>query len=104
MPQGVWEDHQRCTSYDRCGASHHAADADDSEIAYIFCFFCRDTMTQTTIQKIIDELCAIEPSFGEHIDEVRAIVSQMCANQPDIQVDKAFVAKTRDALQEHIAA
>jgi len=53
------------------------------------------------IEKIIDELVSLEPSFAAHRQELGQILLKLDALKPNIAVDPEFVRKLRIQLLEH---
>jgi len=50
------------------------------------------------IDQILQELIDIEPSFAEHREEMRTLISELIAKKPDTRLDEAFVAGLRSRL------
>ena len=50
------------------------------------------------IQNLIDELCAIDPSFEKRREELYKILEAMMANKPKVNIDPEFVESLRSKL------
>jgi len=55
-------------------------------------------MNQTTIDQILADCYAIDPSLKQHEPELREVVQKLLAAKPDARPDAAFVARLRKAV------
>lgn len=55
-------------------------------------------MKKTTLQSILEDLYALDPSFREHEKELTLLLSELIRNKPDVELDERFVRELRANL------
>jgi hypothetical protein len=54
-----------------------------------------------SIEKILEDLYAIDPAFRDHEQALRSLISKVVAVKPDTRFDRIFAAKLRNELIEY---